>query len=428
MHLCCCSSDRGDGEMSQLEEHDCVWLRERCASRRVGFSLEADLFTSEQAFRADAQVFRRNWVFAGAVAELRDLGSFFTLTLFRDPIVVLRDLGGIIRAFHNVCRHHGAKVCLEERGQARRLHCTYHHWSYRLDGNLAAARGMPPGFDNTDYPLKPIAVEVIGGMIFVCLAQDPPSSAAFRDAVSPYLAPHAADRTKVAYRSTIVERANWKLVIENNRECYHCPGNHPEFLAASYEAALPDDPRASQAFAANLATHQAEWEEMELRHLPVDGGVHFRCLRLPLKPDFASFTLDGQPGCRRLLGDLESPRLGSLRMFRPPNSWNHYLADHIINFRVLPLSPTETAVQTLWLVHEDAVEGVDFDVEHLTEVWTKTNDQDRRLVEMNQEGISSSAYEPGPQSEEEFLVAEFQSWYFTELAAVAGGWRADGAD
>lgn len=388
-------------------------------SRRPGFSLPGAFFTSPQVFALDEQVFRRNWIFAGSIAELREPGSFFTLNVFRDPIVVVRDREGAIRAFHNICRHHGAKVCLEDRGRTSRLHCSYHHWVYRLDGSLLSARNMPESFDPAAWPLKHIACETVNGMIFLCLDANPPDIARFRDETAPYLAPHATGRTKVAHRSTIVERGNWKLVIENNRECYHCPGNHPEFLTASYETALPDDPEAGGDFAAHLAAHRDEWDAMGIPHRPVAGGIDYRCLRMPLKPGYLSFTLDGRPGSRRLLGDLASPRLGSLRMFRPPNSWNHYLADHIINFRVLPLSPTETELQTVWLVHEDAVEGVDYDVERLTQVWAATNDQDRRLVEMNQAAIASSAYEPGPQGTEEFLVADFQDWYFAQLGALA---------
>ncbi|MEI4557874.1 SRPBCC family protein, partial [Klebsiella pneumoniae] len=79
-----------------------------------------------------------------------------------------------------------------------------------------------------------------------------------------------------------------------------------------------------------------------------------------------------------------------------PNNWNHFLADHIIHFRVLPLSAGRTAVRTTWLVHEDAVEGVDYDVERLTRVWIATNDQDARLAQINHEGIASMAYRPGP--------------------------------
>lgn len=404
---------------SSLSDQWSTDARRLIDGRQEGFSLEAEFFTSPQVYEIDEQIFRRNWVFAGSVAELRNPGDYFTLNIFRDPVVVLRDREHEIRAFHNVCRHHGAKVCQQEHGHAGKLHCMYHHWVYGLDGRLMSARAMPDGFNVADYPLKPVTVALVSGMIFLCLADDPPDIAPYRDGVAAHLAPHATERTKVAHRSTIVEKGNWKLVIENNRECYHCRGNHPEFLSASFETALPDDPKASAAFAELMTKRRDEWDALGIPHEPVDGGVDFRCLRMPLQDGVLSFTLDGGSGCGKLLGDLTSPDLGSLRMFRPPNSWNHYLADHIINFRVLPISPVETQVQTIWLVHEDAEEGVDYDVERLIAVWEATNDQDRRLVENNQAAIASSAYEPGPQSKEEFLVAQFQDWYFRQLEQVA---------
>lgn len=98
-------------------------------------------------------------------------------------------------------------------------------------------------------------------------------------------------------------------------------------------------------------------------------------------------------------------------MFRVPNNWNHFLADHMVLFRVLPISETKTAVRTTWLVHEDAVEGVDYDVERLTEVWMATNDQDRRLAENNQLGVASRAYRPGPHMPSEFMLGHFSDWY-----------------
>ncbi|TGW07393.1 Rieske (2Fe-2S) protein, partial [Mesorhizobium sp. M2D.F.Ca.ET.145.01.1.1] len=92
--------------------------------------------------------------------------------------------------------------------------------------------------------------------------------------------------------------------------------------------------------------------------------------------------------------------------------WNHILVDHAVTFRVLPVSATETAVTTKWLVHKDAVEGVDYDLAELTHVWTETNDQDRRIVEENAFGILSPAYEPGPYSElHEGGVIQFVDWY-----------------
>src|SRR6185369_6096110 len=146
-----------------------AYVRNLVGSRRKGFSLEGEFFTSPDVFDIDEQVFRESWVFAGSVAEIRDPGDYFTLNIFRDPIVVLRDRENRVRAFHNVCRHHGAKVCQQERGHAGKLHCMYHHWVYGLDGRLLSARAMPDDFNAADWPLKPVAVELVSGMIFVCL-------------------------------------------------------------------------------------------------------------------------------------------------------------------------------------------------------------------------------------------------------------------
>ncbi|WP_051481827.1 SRPBCC family protein [Paraburkholderia nodosa] len=136
-----------------------------------------------------------------------------------------------------------------------------------------------------------------------------------------------------------------------------------------------------------------------------------------------SFTADGSPACKKLLGGLTEPDLGSVRMFRVPNNWNHFLSDHIIHFRVLPVSATQTALKTTWLVHEDAVEGVDYDVETLTQVWRATNEQDATLVMHNQRGTSSKAYVPGPYAPSEFMLINFTNWYARKLAGYVKGAR-----
>jgi Rieske 2Fe-2S family protein len=105
-------------------------------------------------------------------------------------------------------------------------------------------------------------------------------------------------------------------------------------------------------------------------------------------------------------------------MFRAPNNWHHFLSDHIIHARVLPIAPDRTAVRTTWLVHEDAVEGVDYDVERLTEVWLATNEQDKRLGENNHLGIASRAYRPGPYEPSEFMLTQFTDWYAEKLASL----------
>src|SRR3989338_663516 len=116
------------------------------------------------------------------------------------------------------------------------------------------------------------------------------------------------------------------------------------------------------------------------------------------------------------MGRITDPDLGSMRILHLPHSWNHCMGDHMIVFTVWPISAQETMVTTKWLVHKDAVEGVDYDVARLRQVWDATNDQDRRLAEENQRGINSTAYQPGPYSKTyEFGVVNFIDWYSERL-------------
>jgi stachydrine N-demethylase len=148
---------------------------------------------------------------------------------------------------------------------------------------------------------------------------------------------------------------------------------------------------------------------------------NWRLVRIPFVGDGVSYTMDGKAAAPKLPG-MPFANAGSLLFFHYPNTWNHYLSDHVLNFRVLPVSPTETEVVTTWLVHKDAVEGRDYDLTRLTEVWLATNDEDRRVVEENQFGINSPAYEPGPYSaKQESGVIQFINWYLATLARNTAG-------
>ena len=131
--------------------------------------------------------------------------------------------------------------------------------------------------------------------------------------------------------------------------------------------------------------------------------------------DAVSYTMDGGAASRPIPG-MPFANAGSLLFFHYPNTWNHFLSDHVLNFRVLPIDATRTEVTATWLVHHDALEGRDYDLERLTEVWAATNDEDRRIVEENQKGILSPAYEPGPYSlKQESGVLQFVGWYARTL-------------
>jgi Rieske 2Fe-2S family protein len=259
--------------------------------------------------------------------------------------------------------------------------------------------------------------------LFVCLAETPPDFAPFRKVMEPYFGPHRLAEAKVAHETTIVERGNWKLVWENNRECYHCQANHPELCKT-----FPEAPSATGIQSAETDPETLEhWARLEATGLParfrIDPAGQFRATRTPLLPDVESYTLTGKPAVRKNLSDeVSGERIGTLMLYHYPTTWSHVLIDHAVTFRVLPISANETAVTTKWLVHKDAVEGEDYDLEELTQVWTETNNQDRRIVEENARGIHSPAYEPGPYSTvHEGGVVQFVDWYVRTIEPRLAG-------
>ncbi|HEX4765476.1 MAG TPA: aromatic ring-hydroxylating dioxygenase subunit alpha [Lichenihabitans sp.] len=404
-------------------DHD---LSSLLRARKPGFSLPRPFYTDAAILADDLdRIFYKDWMFAGHDCEIAEAGQFFTLQIGAYPIMVVRGNDGTIRAFHNSCRHRGSRICTMDHGKAKRLVCPYHQWSYDLDGSLARARHMPQDFDKSGFGLKPVHCRSVAGYIFVCVGERAPAWEPFADAAEPYLAPHRLSKAKVAFESTVVEHGNWKLVWENNRECFHCAANHPELCRTFPEAPTV----AGGPTALSDPTLVAHWARLEAEGLPSTfrlspEGQH-RLSRMPLLDEAVSYTMSGKAAVRRPLSDsVPTPQIGTLLMFHYPSIWNHVLGDHAISFRVLPLGPTETQLTTKWLVNKDAVEGVDYELGDLTRVWLATNDQDRRVVEENQRGILSPAYEPGPYSpEHESGVVQFVDWYCGALERSLGDKR-----
>jgi Rieske 2Fe-2S family protein len=383
--------------------------------RDPNFSLEQKFYTDPEYHKLDLEnIFYKDWLFVGHDCELPKTGSYMTVQIGAYPVVIVRDAQGGIRAFHNSCRHRGSRICAAEKGTAAKLVCPYHQWTYELDGRLLFARQVGPDFKPAEYGLKPVHCETVAGYIYVCVADEAPDFGAFRNLVEPYLAPHNIKDAKVAFESSIIEKGNWKLVWENNRECYHCAANHPELCRTYPEApsatgvqGVMEDPEINQL-----------WKNCASVGLPAEFNMsedgRYRITRIPLLRDAVSYTMSGKAAVKKPLSDqvAGNTNIGAMLLFNYPSTWNHLMADHAISFRVLPISAEETLVTTKWLVHKDAVEGVDYDLDELTHVWIQTNDQDRQIVEENAVGIRSPAYQPGPYSvEHEGGVMQFLEWY-----------------
>ncbi|WP_181702772.1 aromatic ring-hydroxylating oxygenase subunit alpha [Chthonobacter albigriseus] len=400
-------------EMKAVEAYALDLLR----SRRKHWSLPQPFYTEQAFHELDLKhIWQRNWIFVSLSCEIPNPGDWTTVEIGADSVIILRDNDRQIRAFANSCRHRGARICLESHGSSKRLVCPYHQWSYALNGELIRTRYMEGDFDRREFGLKPVHVENVAGWIFISLAEEAPPFADMRAALEPFIAPQDVENSKVAYTQVLNDKANWKLVMENNRECYHCAANHPELLRTLAEFDNPDDPRVDPKYVALMRQKNAEWESQGIPVGPTDPHIRYRAVRLPFIDGHKSMTMDGKLVTTRLMGNLPDSDLGSVRMLSLPNNWNHLLADHSMAFRVLPKGPQETELVTKWLVHKDAVEGVDYDVEHLTAVWKATNQEDKELSEWNQLGINTSKYEPGPYSAQiEMGVKDLVQWYTDEL-------------
>ena len=403
-------------------------IRELVERRKPGYSLEAPFYRSEEIFALDMDaIFRKHWIQVAVEPDIPEPGDYVTVELAGESVLIVRDDDMAIRAFHNVCRHRGARLCNEEKGAVGNIVCPYHSWTYNLTGELMFAEHMGEKFDRCKHSLKPVALQNLAGLIFICLADEPPGDfEVMRAAMEPYLLPHDLPTCKIAAQVDLVEDGNWKLTMENNRECYHCVANHPELTISLYEYGFgyqpsPSNAEGMAAFERACLERAAQWEAMNLPSVEIErlsDVTGFRTQRLPLDRSGESQTLDAKVASKKLLGEFKRADLGGLSFWTQPNSWNHFMSDHIVAFTVIPLSAGKTLVRTKWLVHKDAVEGVDYDIENLTAVWNATNDQDRTLVEYSQRGIGSSAYEPGPYSPfTEGLVEKFSDWYVRRLRA-----------
>jgi Rieske 2Fe-2S family protein len=389
-------------------------VRQLLQARRPGHALPQALYTSEEAFAFDVrEIFGRSWVLAGLECEVPSPGAALALSVGTSPIVLVRDRTGEIRGFHNSCRHRGAMVCPPGRSQRQVLSCPYHQWTYSLTGKLIAARRMQESFDPAAHGLRPIHVRNVAGCLYVSLADDPPPFDAFAEGLAPLLAPHDLPNAKLAHEAVFVEKGNWKLVMENARECYHCAARHPD-LALTF----PTEVRAH--FAADEGGRVARFEaRMEDAGLPVGPtmGDWWQAIRFPLNEGVVSMTMNGKHAVSRLMVDKLEGDIGSVRFATEPNSFCHALADHLFVFTAEPSGPQETLVTTKWFVHKEAVEGVDYHLETLVALWLTTNRQDIELVENNQRGVNSVGYVAGPYSEEaEALVSRFTNWYCIEAA------------
>ncbi|MEW2130026.1 aromatic ring-hydroxylating dioxygenase subunit alpha [Streptomyces sp. NPDC005435] len=359
-------------------------------------TLPGEYYTDPEIFRREqAALFESMWMCVVRAADLDRPGAYRTVQVGRESVVVTRSRTGELRAFLNVCRHRGARLCVEESGQVRRnLQCPYHAWTYDLEGRLIAAPNLVkmPDVDRERYGLVKVALREWLGYAWVCLADEPPS---FEDTVvhaaverlgDPAAIEHyGTERLALGRRVTYDVKANWKLIVENFMECYHCATIHPELTEVL--------PEFAEGYAAQYYVgHGAEFGT----------GVE-------------GFTVDGSAGFGKLpeVSAEQDRRYYAITV--KPTVFVNLVPDHVILHRMFPLAEDRTVVECDWLYAPEVVAS-GADISKSVELFHRVNEQDFAACERTQPAMSSRAYRAGGVLvPSEHHIGGFHSWLLAAL-------------
>ena len=418
--------------MLSLTANELATLKPIIASRQPNFGLTRPFYHDDLLYRAEMEfVWRQGWLFAGHSCQIPNAGDYFLYDVGGDSLIIVRDDSGQVNAFYNVCRHRGSIICEAAEGHVKRFICPYHQWTYGRDGKLMLVRGMQEDLDKTQYGLHRAHAREVEGMIWISLAKEPMDFDAAYETIAPVARPQGLARAKVAKIMDFYVHANWKLVWENNRECYHCNVNHPQYTKANFDHYNTDDTieriaeeldRVTERLESKLAA-QGMTLRSETGMTPFpdpDNRIWWGANRTPLVEGFVSETIDGQQ-VAPLMGDYTDPEVGTMRVRTLPNFWIHASCDHSVAVRLTPTSLDHTAIRMIWLVDEKAEEGKDYDLDKLLPFWLMTAEQDWGICVNQQKGVNSSAYTPGPLSVyKEYNLERFLRWYLQEMNAAIG--------
>ncbi len=406
-----------------------------------GTTIPAKYYLDEEIYLKDEAIIKDNlWLLADHESRIPDAGDYFVFAYGRgDSILVVRNNKGTVNAFHNVCRHRGSRLCrhdadsvpadprlsvkqLGQEGSSPVFRCPYHAWTYDIDGSLIYAYGMQDDFDPAANGLRRCNIKTYEGHIFLHLGEgEAPDFEPTAQSIRRICRRHGTAQLKVAARRQYPVRGNWKLAVENFLECYHCGPAHRSLVTAhDWDYAL------SPAQRAEIEEELDTWVTGEAR--PGDGGGgmgggsiadglrnNVGVGRGFLNPGVQTGSLDG----RRVAPLLPTFDKATHGFREAETGWSSaYWAaydDHVAIARFTPRDVELTDCEILWLVHPDAQEGRDYDVEDLIALWHVTIQEDIWIVENNHAGVRSGAYGAGRYSIHETFSGGspggFVRWY-----------------
>ena len=380
-------------------------------------SLPRQFYTSETVYKMDIQHYwNHSWIWVGHINQIPNVGDFLLFDYGYESVIIARDKNNSVNAFLNVCRHRGSRVCIEKSGNTRLFVCPYHAWTYEINGSLRAAREMEDNFNTAEYSLRKVNLRIFHGLIFICVADNPPNIDEGLLQLEPLVEPFEFENLKIVHSANYPVAANWKLALENYMECYHCAPAHLEY---SRSHSLKDPSSANielkncmlkKSMDVGLSGEELHINLLESNNVEMD----FYFSRYPLFQGYKTGSKSGEK---------LAPLLGRLKDFDGGTSdiqigiLNNFLSysDHVIGYRFIPRSLQITDIEVIWMVREDAEEGKDYNLEDLTWLWHCTSQDDERIIALNQKGVNSNHYVPGPLSNMEWGIKAFHAGYLKQL-------------
>lgn len=354
-------------------------------------SLHADAYRSGAVYAREIEtVFTRTWACVGRAEQVAAAGSYHATDVAGQPVLLVRDHDGELRAFHNVCRHRGALLCDAGTGTVKRaIKCPYHAWAYGLDGALVGTPHVRPDeIDRSQLGLLEMPVAEWQGTLFVDLGGEAGPFDAFM--ASHDDAPTALERfgmgdLRIARTTTLEIAANWKIVVENYRECLHCPTVHPELVDM-----VP-------------AYRHGSVQEAEPRP---DHGVG-------IKPGATAMTLSGMSPVPTLPGLTEEEGRSVYGAYLFPNCMVDINGTYANLTTLLPRDERTTIVVTDYLMPESVIAdaGLADAIDDLVEFMEIVIAQDADVSERVQRGIASRAFDRGVYPEKDAALHRFNERY-----------------
>ena len=397
-------------------------IKELLNNQQEDWSLDQKFYKDTSIFDLEKHnIFYNSWIFIGHESQIPNKGDFFVYKLLDEEIIVLRNKENKVKAFFNVCRHRGSRVCLEEKGNTSRFSCPYHSWTYNLDGKLLAAKSLREGIDKSKLGLHPCNIESASGMLLINLSDNPQSLKNLQSDLKEPFEMFGFKDLKVAAHKNYPIASNWKLAVENYQECYHCAPAHPEY-SLSHSLKIEDEPgfdEAQEKMMNNLESCGLKDIEVNKDFSNKDPDQEqYAYSRYALFDGYMTGSKDGKP-LAPLLGNIREFNQGCSDFNIGPVSYFLAYCDHIVGYIFTPTSQDQCQCDIYWLVNKDAEENKDYDKERLMWLWDVTTYADETIIVNNQKGVNSIKYQSGPYTDKEQSTRRFIKWYLSELKSHA---------